>query len=663
MEPFQAAPDIADDDTPPAPFARPRGRVPRASLDLPPELAAGAVADYALEMPIGQGGMSWTFRARRQTSGELLVLKVLDPALARDQGGELVQRFLREGQAASTLRHPNVVGALEHGTCPRTGLHFIALELVEGQTAEDMLAVRGALPEAEALNIALGIAQALTCLEQEGIIHRDVKPANILVDAAGSAKLADFGVAKLLQATSLTAAGAVLGTPHYIAPELAIGDLVDHRSDLYSLGVTLFRLITGELPFPGEGFLDVVTRHVNEDLPDPRAFAPRVTADTARVVASLAARDPNDRYPDARAAAEDLARVLLGQEAVGSPGGRATNGAAPPRRVTAPAPAAGPIDPPTPVSFPRAALQAARAPREATPVTQPRPASRPPTPLAAPTEPGRAAAPTSGGARPPTSRGASPQKAPTLRVTVRTGSNVLTRKKFDQDVITIGREPRCDVQIDNPMVSRHHCEVRRSGGRFTVLERNTTNGTYLGGRRLEDERDLKPGDVIGVTKKFEVEVAWDVIAAPPEPQPEPEVERSAEQTFFDEPLDDDAYAQTPVPGASPAEERPPAQLTATGDLRGRVTFTRGGQPQRQVVEEWFQVGRSPECDLRLESSFAPRKAFVIVRGPRGYHLFNVAPYAQTVAVNGRPTDDVAPLRHGDLIAAYGVEVVFEVVPE
>lgn len=684
MEPFRAAPRAVNDDTPPAPFARPRDRGPRPSLELPPELAGGVVAGYALETPLGQGGMSWTFRARRSATGELIALKVLDPALARERP-EMAERFHREGEAALALDHPNLVRAVEHGTCPTTGIQFIALELVEGQTAEDMLATRGVIPEPEALNIALGVAQALAFLEQRRIIHRDVKPSNILVDAAGTAKLADLGVAKLLNSATLTAAGAAVGTPHYIAPEQAIGmDEVDNRADLYSLGVTLFRLVTGEFPFAGEGFLDIVTRHVNEDLPDPRSLEPRVTLDTARVIASLAARDPGDRYPDARTAAEDLARVLLGQGAVGSPGAR-VNGAAPPLAHRRPEPAPQPktarhldVDGPTPPSLPRSGARGGGADLAGQAKSRlPEDASLEALRRAQPAG-GLAATPPSGQARPlapaPRAPGRArtplpPPRSPTLRVTVRTGSNVLSRKKFDQDTITIGREPRCDVQIDNPMVSRHHCEIRRSGARFTVLERNTTNGTYLDGHRLEGERDLKPGDVIGVTRKFEVEVAWDVISAPPEVAP-PQVDdeaTAAEQTFFDEPLDDDdPYAQTPTPGLSPPEppsgphRAPAAPSTATG-VRGRVTFLRAGQPQRQVVEEWFQVGRSPECDLRLESSFAPRKAFVIVRGVRDYLLFNVAPYPQTVLVNGRPTDDTAVLRDGDKISAYGVEVLFEVV--
>src|SRR5690606_12257769 len=143
---------------------------------------------------------------------------------------------------------PNLVPGLEHGTCPRTGVQFIALELVEGLTLEDMLAARGAIPEPEALNLALGVAQALAFLHEQRIIHRDVKPSNILVDAAGTAKPAALGVAKLLTSATLTAAGAAVGTPHYIAPELAIGDEIDGRADLYSLGVTLFRLVTGDFP-------------------------------------------------------------------------------------------------------------------------------------------------------------------------------------------------------------------------------------------------------------------------------------------------------------------------------------------------------------------------------------------------------------------------------
>jgi serine/threonine protein kinase len=659
MEAMPAVPDPADDDTPPVPFARPRSRAPRASLELPPELTAGAVGGFTLEAPIGQGGMSWTFRARRPSNGELVALKVLDPNLARDQGGELVQRFLREGQAATRLRHPNIVGALDHGTCPTTGLHFIALELVEGQTAEDLLALRGVLPEAEALNIALGVAQALSCLEQNGVIHRDVKPTNILVDAAGTAKLADLGVAKLLDAGSLTTIGAMIGTPHYIAPEQAIAlDQVDIRADLYALGVTLFRLVTGKFPFAGDEFMELVTRHVNEDLPDPRQFVAGVTEDTARLIATLAARDPADRYPSARAAAEDLARVLLGQTAQGIRTAPRNGASAPsPAPTPASAPPPAPARTPTPAPpRPQPSQPKTTRVREATPVPATRAPARPPSGVSAPA-----------GARTKTPVPASAARAtsPTLRITVRTGANVLSRKKFDQDLITIGREPRCDVQIDNPMVSRHHCEVRRTGARFLVLERNTTNGTYLNGKRVEGtETELKPGDVIGVTKKFDVEVAWDILSSPPTPPPDyaeqAEEKDPAEQTFFDEGESD--MGRTPLTGSLDLAPAPAAGAEAVAVAeagRGRVAFTRNGQAHRQVIEEWFQVGRSAECDLRLDSNFAPRKAYVIVRGPTAYHLFNVAPYPSTVLVNGHPTDDIAVLNDGDKVSAYGSEVVFE----
>lgn len=656
--------DSADDDTPPVPFARPRSRTPRASLELPPELTAGIVGGYTLEAPLGQGGMSWTFRARRPSNGESVALKVLDPNLARDQGGELVQRFLREGQSATRLRHPNVVGALDHGTCPTTGLHFIALELVEGQTAEDLLALRGALPEPEALNIALGVAQALGCLEQNGVIHRDVKPSNILVDAAGTAKLTDLGVAKLLQAGALTTAGAMIGTPHYIAPEQAIAlDQVDIRADLYALGISLFRLVTGHFPFEGDEFLDIVTRHVNEDVPDPRQIVPGLSEDVARLVAALAARDPDDRYPTAKAAADDLARVLLGQKAQGARSGTATATPAPAPTTPAPAPAPSKTPTPTPTPARQSVPKTTRMAETATPVPPTRSQARPSSGVAPPS-----AQAVSARAKTPVPVRGLPVRAtsPTLRVTVRTGANVLSRKKFDQDVITIGREPRCDVQIDNPMVSRHHCEIRRTGMRFLVLERTTTNGTYLNGKRVEGaETDLKPGDVVGITKKFDVEVAWDILSSPPTPPPDyasVEEKDAAEQTFFDEHEPEVDMGRTPM-GGSPAlvVEQPPtvAPTVAAQAQRGRVAFTRAGQPHKQVVEEWFQVGRSAECDLRLESNFAPRKAYVIVRGPKGYHLFNVAPYPSTVLVNGRATDDIALLKDGDKVSAYGVDVVFE----
>src|SRR5688572_22747671 len=140
MEPFQGGPGMANDDTPPVPFARPRARGRPASLELPPELASGFVAEYSLEAPIGQGGMSWTFRARKDGQGEPVALKILDPALARDHGPEMVDRFFREAETSRRLRHENIVAAYDSGTCQQTGVHYLAMEFINGRSVEDVIA-------------------------------------------------------------------------------------------------------------------------------------------------------------------------------------------------------------------------------------------------------------------------------------------------------------------------------------------------------------------------------------------------------------------------------------------------------------------------------------------------------------------------------------------
>jgi eukaryotic-like serine/threonine-protein kinase len=280
IDPRRGGEASPDDDTPAAPFARKQVRAGRRpSLTLPPELEGRTtIGGWTVDGLVGQGGMAWIFRAHRG-GGPPVALKVLDPELLRDHGSkEHVERFFREARVATTLRHPNIVGALDQGTCDECGCHWIAFEYVDGQTVEDLLAVRGRLPDSEALAIVYGVAQALACIEQQGVVHRDIKPVNILIDERGAVRLTDLGMAKVLGDGGLTQAGAVLGTPHYIAPEQAIGDVVDIRADLYALGVTLFRLVTGQFPFEGDAFLDVVTKHVNEDLPDPRLVAPGVAA-------------------------------------------------------------------------------------------------------------------------------------------------------------------------------------------------------------------------------------------------------------------------------------------------------------------------------------------------------------------------------------------------
>lgn len=668
LDPQAVLPESGDDDTPATPFSR---RAPRPQhrprLTLPPELEARTtLGDYELSGLIGQGGMAWIFHARKKTGGVPVALKVLDPDLLRQSGAaEHVERFFREARVAQRLEHPNIVGAVDQGTCPESKCHYIAFELVDGQTVEDLLAIRGRLPQEEALAIVFGVAQALAYIEGHGIVHRDIKPTNILVDTKGTARLADLGMAKVVAEAGLTQSGAVLGTPHYIAPEQAIGDQVDIRADLYALGITLFRLVTGQLPFEGDAFLDVVTKHVNEDVPDPRQMAPDVTQGVAQLIAGLCARDPAERYPTAKAAAEDVARALLGQAPEG-PG-------------TAPATVGG-----DPKTSRWTDVQGRAYPRglEATPLRGGQvPPALDPTPRAPVTSPGYGprVAPDPAAARSQAAAQAAAHKQktppprpavpPTLKVTVSTGKSTITKKKFDQDVIRIGRDPKSDIHIDNPMVSRHHAEIRRRGGSFEVTDNETTNGTYLNGERVKRATPITSGDVVGVTKKFNVVCLWDGAAAPPPAQP---VEHGDTTGTTDpvpgdsaalaaEPQEESKYDATPLPPQPAEAALSEATTTQPTPAPTRVfaEFTRNGTAERHEVLEGFQVGKSPECDVRLEGAYAPRKAWLLVRTPTALRLYNVAPYPQTVLVNGEPVEDHAPLKDGDCVAAYGLEVTIK----
>ena len=699
-DPSVTAPPQDTDDTPATPTAR-RGRARRLRLDLPPELAGRSTVDrFTLGPVLGQGGMSWLLRATEGPDGPAIALKILDPELAREHTPEHLDRFGREARAATRVRHPNVVAALDQGRCPETGLHWIAYELVDGISAEDLLAVKGPLPEAEALAIALDVAQGLGAIAEAGIVHRDGKPTNILVGQDGRAKLTDLGMAKILGEGGLTQVGAVLGTPHYIAPEQAVGlDEVDARADLYALGVTLFRLLTGRFPFEGDAFIDVVTRHVNEELPDPRGYVQDLSEATAKLLVGLAARDPADRYRRAQAAAEDIARVLLGQEPLGPRGdGRVS------LRPVAPAPApvvagpgaedheetppapgrraivAGRSPPPRAVASPTPGGAASSAPTPRGAATPPRSGAvqRPPLqppPEEEPTEPlgqdARRALPEAPVPEAPVAEAPvaeAPASGP-FRLVLSTGGHVLARGRFDKDLVTIGRDPKSDLPIDNPMVSRHHAELRRAPAGFSLHCLGSTNGSYVNGDRVPANGGLpvRPGDKVGLAKKFDLELVLDLgQASPSTPTPRPQADagpptptRARNAIAATRPFTRPGVA-TPVPEPRPVVTRPGAATPVAPSAPARpsgqafAVFDQGGRTHREPIDACFQVGKAPECQLRLDGAYAPRKALVIFRGVDRYHLVNTSPYPRTVELNGQPVDDVAVLQDGDRIAAYGV---------
>jgi serine/threonine protein kinase len=223
-----------------------------------------------------------------------------------------LERFRREARAVAQLSHPHIVGVIDAGddsdpTHPRP---YIVLEYVEGETLKERIRRNGRLPIPEAVAYAIEIARALGAAHARHIVHRDVKPQNVLIDQEGSAKVTDFGIARTLEEDGLTADGRVLGTTDYVSPEQALGRHVTGQSDLYSLGIVLYEMLTGEVPFRGENQVAVAMKHVREEIPDVQTKRPEVSAALAAVLETATAKRETDRYADDTEFIADLEEVL-----------------------------------------------------------------------------------------------------------------------------------------------------------------------------------------------------------------------------------------------------------------------------------------------------------------------------------------------------------------
>ncbi len=266
------------------------------------------IADrYELEELVGSGGMSSVFKARDRLLDRNVALKILHEHHLDD--AEYVERFRREARAVAQLSHPNIVTVIDRGEAD--GRQFIVFEYVDGENLKELLDRAGPLPVAEALELALGIARALSFAHERGLVHRDVKPQNVLLNGDGRPMVTDFGIARSLDVhKGVTQTGTVLGTSNYIAPEQASGERVDAQTDVYSLGVVLFELLTGEVPFEGENFVAVAMRHINEPAPNVRERRGDVSRRVAAAIDRALAKDPRDRYPSMAAFAAELEACL-----------------------------------------------------------------------------------------------------------------------------------------------------------------------------------------------------------------------------------------------------------------------------------------------------------------------------------------------------------------
>ena len=272
---------------------------------------------YRLDAQIGRGGMSSVYRAHDTVLERPVAIKLMHREIASDS--DQLERFRREARSVARLNHPHIVTVIDAGEEPspdsalgdgEAGTPFIVLEYVEGETLKALIRREGPLEILRAIAYAIELARALGAAHERLIVHRDVKPQNVLIGVEGSAKITDFGIARTLSEVGLTMDGRVLGTTDYVSPEQALGQSVTGQSDLYSLGIVLYEMLTGVVPFTGESPVAVAMKHVREDVPDVQLARPEVSAATASVVDRATAKDLNQRYPDAASMVADLEEAL-----------------------------------------------------------------------------------------------------------------------------------------------------------------------------------------------------------------------------------------------------------------------------------------------------------------------------------------------------------------
>ena len=276
----------------------------------------GTVVDsrYEVERVLGEGGMGTVYRVRHRALGRQFALKALKQVFARDS--ELSARFIQEAKAAASVSHPNVVQITDFGTLP-SGQPYFMMELLEGESLSRIIKRGGPLPAARAVRILRQVAEALSAAHAAGVVHRDLKPDNIQVgDAQGSGneivKVLDFGLAKVAGASKLTRAGMVFGTPHYMSPEQASGDPVDHRSDIYALGVVMYEVFTGRVPFEADSYMGVLTKHMYM-APTPPSEIVHDTRELGAledITLRCLQKKPDARYPTMADLLVDLERIV-----------------------------------------------------------------------------------------------------------------------------------------------------------------------------------------------------------------------------------------------------------------------------------------------------------------------------------------------------------------
>ncbi|MGD8190108.1 Stk1 family PASTA domain-containing Ser/Thr kinase [Brevibacillus ginsengisoli] len=269
---------------------------------------------YQIEHKVGGGGMAIVYKAKDLVLNRPVAVKILRPQFGIDE--DFINRFRREAQAVASLSHPNIVSVYDVGQDEDT--YYMVMEYVDGLNLKDVINQEGSLPVEEAVRIAKQVCDALDHAHQNQIIHRDIKPHNILIGSNGRVKVTDFGIARAVTSATITHTGSVLGSVHYFSPEQARGGLTQEKSDIYSLGIVLYEMVTGQLPFSGESPISVALKHLQDPLPHPRDINPDIPQSVENVILRALVKDPFLRYATAREMLKDL-ETCLSKERLNEP--------------------------------------------------------------------------------------------------------------------------------------------------------------------------------------------------------------------------------------------------------------------------------------------------------------------------------------------------------
>ena len=452
-------------------------------------LVGKSLGQFQIVEQIGAGGMAMVFKAYQPTLDRHVAIKVLPTLYARDP--IFVKRFEREARSVARLAHPNIVRIHDFGE--QDNITYIVMEYVDGGTLKDRL--KRPLPVTEAADFIIQAAEGLECAHRNGIIHRDVKPANILLRKDGYLLLSDFGIAKILEGTTnLTRAGTGIGTPQYMSPEQGTGQMVDRRSDIYSLGIVLFHCLTGHVPFTADSPLSITLKHMNEPLPISRLAAENIPRPIIQVVQKMTAKQQQDRYQTTEEVVEALTRALAASNLSLS---RVYRGGLAPLPLVAPTPRGNSAEPMSNGNPATGNPQASSDRQAAVPLTCFRcTATNPSTRLFC----------TTCGDDLSNRRAQSDtyliNGRPVLaRLTIHSGTMKGRSYRFHQDMTTIGRINGNDLVISGRTVSRRHARLWFADGNWYLEDVGSANGTLVNNVRIHQPVLLHDNDVVKLWRR------------------------------------------------------------------------------------------------------------------------------------------------------------------